>query len=95
MKLITVETCVAPADLVRAAGLVDQQADAVRAMKGCLHYALFHNPAGDGLAIVQRWDRSDHFEAYRSSEAFAALGAALRPLMTKPPVTTVAEVDTL
>ncbi len=95
MKLITVEADFAPADLDAAMTLFAGQADTVRAMAGCSHYALYRKPSDDGVAILQHWETMAQFEAYRASETFAGLGAGLRPLMTKPPVTIVAEVDTV
>ena len=95
MKLITVEADFATPDLDAALDLISRQADTVRAMSGCTHYALYRKPSEDGVAIIQQWDSIEAFDAYRASEPFAALGAGLRPLMTKPPVTTVAEVDTV
>ena len=95
MKLITVEAGFAAADLDAAITLFCAQADAVRAMAGCAHYALFRRPTDDGVAIIQHWDTMEHFDAYRRSDTFAQLGAGLRPLMSAPPVTTIAQVDTV
>ncbi|ABD54212.1 putative quinol monooxygenase [Jannaschia sp. CCS1] len=95
MKLITVEADFATADLDAAVALFSKQANAVRAMAGCAHYALFRRPSEDGVAILQHWETLDQFDSYRASETFATLGAGLRPLMTKPPMTIVAEVDTV
>ncbi|MFL4470055.1 putative quinol monooxygenase [Tateyamaria armeniaca] len=95
MKLITVEADFAPDILDYAITLFVRQADNVRAMSGCAHYALYRKPSDDGIAILQHWETMAQFEAYRASEIFANLGVGLRPLMTKPPVTMVAEVDTV
>ena len=95
MKLITVEADFATADLDSAIALFADQAKTVCNMAGCTHYALYRKPSDDGIAILQQWDTVEQFDAYRASETFAQLGASLRPLMTGPPVTTVAEVDTI
>lgn len=95
MKLIAVEADFAAADLDAAMTLFAEQADIVREMAGCAHYELYRKPSDDGVAILQHWETMAQFEAYRASETFAGLAAGLRPLMTKPPVTTVAEVDTV
>lgn len=95
MKLISVEAAFAAADMDTAIALFTEHADQVRAMPGCAHYALYQKPSGDGVAILQQWETMAAFDAYRSSDVFAALGQGLRPLMTAPPVTTVAEVDTV
>lgn len=93
MKLISVEAAFAPADLDRAVTLFEAHASDARAIEGCHHYVLFKNIDSDGVAILQQWDTMVQFDAYRTSEAFAKLGAGLKPLMTAPPVTTIAEVD--
>ena len=95
MKLITVEAVIAASDLDTAVDLFTAHADQVRNMTGCRHYALYRKPTGDGLVILQQWDTMAAFDAYRASDVFAGLGAGLRPLMTAPPVTVVAEVDTV
>ena len=95
MKLITVEAEFAASDLDAAMALISGQAETVLAMSGCKHYALYRKPSCDGVAIIQQWDGMAAFDAYRASDTFAALGVGIRPLMAKPPVTTVAEVDTV
>ena len=95
MKLITVEAELTASDLEAAMELISGQAETVLAMPGCANYALYRKPSDDGVAIIQQWDGMEAVETYRASDTFAALGAGLRPLMSKPPVTTVAEVDTV
>ena len=94
MKLVTVEAAFPAADLDRAVALFEEQAGTVRAMDGCEGYALYR-AAGDGgaVGIIQRWRSMEAFDAYRTSFAFATLGQGLRPLMSGPPVTTVAQID--
>jgi quinol monooxygenase YgiN len=93
MKLITVEVEFAATELDAALELISEQAETVRAMPGCTHYALYSKRSVDGAAIIQHWENMEAFDAYRASDVFAILGAGLRPLMAKPPVTTIAEVD--
>lgn len=93
MKLICVEAAFPEDRISEAVALLEGQAGAVRAMEGCAHYALYRSPDAPRVAIVQRWADMGAFDAYRGSDAFAALGRGLKPLMTAPPVTTVAEVD--
>jgi quinol monooxygenase YgiN len=95
MKLITVEAAFAAADLDTAISLFTAQAETVRSMSGCAHYALYCKPSDDGIAILQHWDTMESFDAYRQGDTFAQLGAGLKPLMTALPVTTIAEVDTV
>ncbi|WP_342077948.1 antibiotic biosynthesis monooxygenase [Yoonia sp. SS1-5] len=93
MKSVTVEATCAPADLEQAIALVAAQMPAIRAMPGCDHYTLYRDPTEPILAMIQRWDSLAAFDDYRASEAFMVLGQGLRPLMTAPPVTTIAEID--
>jgi len=89
MKLIIVEAAFAPDQTSQAVEAVTAQADAVRAMTGCVHYAVYRSEGA--IAIVQKWTSMDAFDVYRGSEIFAGLIGALKPLMTVPPVTTIAD----
>ena len=91
MKLVTVEATFTADTVNQAIRAFNDQAETVRGMEGCDHYALYKN--GASLGIIQRWETTAHFEAYRQSDAFRVLGSALKPLMTAPPVTTIAFVD--
>lgn len=91
MKLITVEATFVTDKVDAAIAAFDAQTDAVRAMEGCDSYAFYRS--GDTVAIVQRWQDMARFDAYRQSDVFAGLGATLKPLMSAPPVTTIASVD--
>ena len=91
MKLIAVEAEFPSERIEDAVGLFESQANAVRAMDGCEHYALYR--AGSTVAIVQRWQTMSAFDAYRASDTFATLGQGLKPMMTKPPTTTIGEID--
>ena len=92
MQLVTVEAGFAATDLPQALTLLGSCAQEARIMDGCDHYAVFQSPGADGVAIVQRWASMAAFDAYRASPTFAELGKTLGPLMTAPPVTTIAEV---
>lgn len=91
MKLVTVEATFSASTVDQAIRAFNDQAGTVRGMEGCAHYALYKY--GASVGIIQRWDTIVHFDAYRQSDAFRALGSALKPLMTAPPVTTIASVD--
>ncbi|GAB5377249.1 MAG: hypothetical protein AcusKO_37110 [Acuticoccus sp.] len=93
MTLVTVEATLAPGTLPDAFALLAREAAAVRRMTGCAHYAFFRSPDGEDIAIVQRWHTRDAFEAYRTSDAFARLGAGLKPMMSAPPTTTIARFE--
>ncbi|MEM9342271.1 MAG: antibiotic biosynthesis monooxygenase [Pseudomonadota bacterium] len=91
MKLIAVEATFGSDAVQSAVDAIEAQAESVRDMSGCEGYA--HYRSDDTIAIVQKWQSMAAFDAYRQSEVFAGLGAALMPLMAGPPVTTVASVD--
>lgn len=94
MKLITVEALFSDNDAASAITLFESHAPSVRDMAGCKRYDLYADPAHAGnIVIVQRWDSMSEFDAYRTSDAFAQLGAGLKPMMTAPPVTTISSVD--
>lgn len=91
MKLIAVEAMFSPGDKQQAIDAVEAQADSARAMSGCDSYQVYQ--ADKSIAIVQKWESMEQFDAYRNSNIFAGLIAALKPLMSAPPVTTIANVD--
>ena len=91
MKLITVEATFASDKVEDAIAAIDSQTETVRAMDGCENYAFYRRR--DTVAIVQRWHDMARFDTYRQSDVFAGLGVALKPLMSAPPVTTIASVD--
>ena len=94
MKLVTVEASFAPEHAGTCHDLFSDHAPEVRQMPGCEAYELYAAPADQGkIVIVQRWSSMDSFDQYRQSEAFAALGQGLKPIMAGPPVTTLSTVD--
>lgn len=94
MKLITVEALFATENAKKSAALFEDHAPSVRDMAGCNSYDLYADPNDAGnIVIVQRWETMSQFDNYRQSDAFAQLGAGLKPMMTAPPVTTVCSVD--
>lgn len=61
--------------------------ESVRAMKGCLAFHPFLDPADDAMfGVVHEWESEPDFNAYIASEAFRGFGANVRPLMTGKPV---------
>jgi len=93
MKLITVEAAFDQSAVEGAVDAIEAQASTVRSMSGCDGYAYYRS--NDTIAIIQKWRSMAEFDAYRTSDTFAGLGAALKPLMAKPPVTMVASVDSV
>ena len=92
MKLITVEAAFPPDQTRKAVDAVAAQADSVRTMEGCTHYAVYRSD--NAIAIVQKWTSMEAFDQYRGSAVFAGLIGTLKPLMTAPPVTTIADAVT-
>lgn len=94
MKLVTVEAQITPDSLTTSIDILNNDALAVRAMEGCENYAIYKAPNGENtILIAQTWVSMEAFDAYRQSDVFASMGAALGPLMAEPPVTTIAEID--
>jgi quinol monooxygenase YgiN len=93
MKLITVEINVAAEAVETAVALLEGLRKHAVAMLGCESYNVYRAGSNEGaVAVIQRWNDMVSFDAYRASEAFASLGKHLRPMLTAPPVTTIAEV---
>jgi len=62
-------------------------APSVRAMPGCHAFLPFADPTVEGgLGLIHEWESADAFASYLASPGFAQLNAALRPLMTAPPL---------
>lgn len=93
MKLITVEATFSADTRDTAIAAFEASAETVRAMAGCDAYAIYRSNDTISIVIVQKWASMDQFNAYRGSDTFAKIGQTLKPLMTAPPVTTVATVD--
>ncbi len=94
MKLITVEAKIASDSIRKSIDVFNSQASTVRGMNGCESYAIYEAPGDDdSILIVQKWTSMDAFDIYRDSDVFAAMGQGLKPMMTAPPVTTIAEID--
>jgi len=93
MLTVTVEAAVAPDDTAKVIALFENHAPAVRDMPGCTRYDLYREAGGgETILILQHWISDEAFGAYRRSEAFLALAAGLKPIMTDVPVTTISEV---
>jgi quinol monooxygenase YgiN len=78
---------VSPENRARALDTLLEEAPTVRAMKGCVTFLPFLDPADDGaLGVVHEWETEADFAAYAASNAFKNSGAVLRPMMTAAPV---------
>ena len=68
------------------ASLVDE-AEAVRAMPGCIAFTPFSDPVDpQKVGIIHEWETVEQFRAYAQSPGFAASGQVLRPMMLDKPV---------
>ncbi len=64
-----------------------KDAAAARQMAGNRGFRIFTNVGSrTHLGLIQEWDSQQHFQNYLASDAFAAAGAVLRPMMTAVPV---------
>ena len=75
------------ADRQMAINTLLDEAQIVRALPGCLHFAPLADPADPcQTALVQEWADEAAFCAYTATSGFAWTGAILRLLMTAPPI---------
>lgn len=93
MKLVTVEAKFAAENRASAVAAFEASAGTVRAMAGCETYGVFPSDDGVSIVILQKWSSMEQFDAYRQSETFGEIGQSLKPLMSAPPVTTIASAD--
>jgi quinol monooxygenase YgiN len=76
-----------PADRPVTLAQLEGERDEIRAMPGNLDFRVYADRADDGaVTVFHEWVDEASFAAYLESDAFARSGAALRPLMTAPPV---------
>jgi quinol monooxygenase YgiN len=76
-----------PTDRTAALAQLDGERDEIRAMPGNLDFRVSAARDDDEVVtVVHEWTDEPSFAAYVSSGAFERSGAALRPLMTGPPV---------
>lgn len=87
MLIAILDFDVAPADSEVALNQLLAEAPEVRGMSGNIAFRAYADPLIDTrITVVHEWEREADFSAYLGSEAFARSGAALRPMMTAPPV---------
>lgn len=90
MILVLVDFAVAPHDRDHALATLRAEAVTVRAMPGNLGYHLRTDPRADGaMTLIHEWTDADAFAAYRASDTFRTVGAALFPRMTGTPSTRI------
>jgi quinol monooxygenase YgiN len=94
MMIVLVDFAVAPRDRDFALTTLQTEAVTVRAMPGNLGYHLRTNPDGEGvMTLIHEWTDARAFAAYRASDTFKAVGAALFPRMVGTPSTRIFTAD--
>ncbi|MDN5895130.1 MAG: antibiotic biosynthesis monooxygenase [Nocardioides sp.] len=85
-----------PADRHVALAQFDSDRDEVRGMPGNLDFRVFADRGNEeSITVIHEWDDEPSFAGYLASDAFARLGAVIRPLMTTPPVSRRFRADLL
>ncbi len=85
-----------PTDRPAALAQLDSERDEIRAMPGNLDFRVYAARDDDqAVAVIHEWADEPSFAAYLSSESFARSGAALRPLMSGPPISRRFSADLL
>ncbi len=87
MLIALLDLRTAPADRPAALAQLDGERDEIRSMPGNLDFRV-HASRDDeeAVLVIHEWADEESFAAYLASEAFARSGAALRPMVTAPPV---------
>jgi quinol monooxygenase YgiN len=66
---------------------LDSERDEIRAMPGNVDFRVYAARGDDEtVAVLHEWADESSFAGYLASEAFTRSGAAIRPLVTAPPV---------
>ena len=64
------------------------------ALPGCRDYSFCEDLADPTRVLLyEEWATREHFEAYRASTIFEAIGARLRPMLAAPPKSAYYESD--
>ena len=78
---------VAERDRLGVLDMLLAEAQAICAMEGCVTFLPFLDPTrADGIGVLHEWESEAHFAGYLSSPQFAGSNSAIRPLMTRAPV---------
>ncbi|MEO9898629.1 MAG: antibiotic biosynthesis monooxygenase [Paracoccaceae bacterium] len=87
MFIAHVTFTVALEDCHKALEALVAETDQVRAMPGSVVFIPFQDATDpQKVGVVHEWKSRQDFEGYISSEEFARVGQALRPMMLAPPV---------
>lgn len=86
MLIAILDLRTAPADRPAVLAQLRSEHGEIRAMPGNLDFRVYAADDEAAVAVIHEWADQDAFAAYLASDAFARSGAAIRPLVTSPPV---------
>jgi quinol monooxygenase YgiN len=84
------------ADRPAALAQLDSERAEIRAMPGNLDFRVYAaRDDEEAVVVIHEWVDEPSFAGYLASDAFARSGAAIRPLVTSPPVSRRFHADLL
>jgi quinol monooxygenase YgiN len=90
MLIVIVDFEVAPQDRADTLATLAAERRDVRSLPGNLDYSVWTDPDEDGrLRLMHGWQDLPSFDAYKLTDGFKAVGAALFPKMVGKPTTQV------
>jgi quinol monooxygenase YgiN len=96
MFIAVLDLRTAAADRPAALAQLDSERDEIRAMPGNLDFRVYAARDDDeAVAVIHEWVDEPSFAEYLASDAFVRSGAAIRPLVTSPPVSRRFRADLL
>ena len=96
MLIAILDLRIAATDRAAALAQLDREREEVRTMSGNLDFRVYaERDDEEAVAVIHEWVDESSFAAYLASEAFARLGAVLRPLTTAPSVSRRFRADLL
>ena len=94
MILVTVSAQFARENLDQAVETLQDLQGSTRGQADCQAYDVCTDPRSAGRVFIhQVWDNMAAFDAYRQSDGFAQMGAALKPIMVAAPETLIYDVN--
>lgn len=87
MLIVIVDVDVIPNKVTETVAALEKDRAAALVMQGCRAFrSCARNGHPDKIVLVEEWEDAASFEAYKSSPAFAAAMATIKPVMAGPPV---------
>ncbi len=87
MLIVIVDVDIKPDAVADTVAALEKDRAAALSMPGCLAFrSCAINGASDKIVLVQEWEDSASFEAYKASPAFAEAMSAIKPVMAGTPV---------